>query len=368
MLTVIVKKEQSYPYPKWCVFNQAFHKTLSYLYKRYPSWLKDKEGDIKPEYWHTLNHLLRLANPNLVTIIYNPIHPCCIFSHFSLLFSSSLSHSILTIKPHPLPTTGMPRVSHSLIHFKVTFCVLTALFTVQNIHFMFCLSFSFLVIVFLISFSFNPNHKTSITSDHSTLDCSKGVLAAFSSVSDSSCTHRTIHCLKFLLPACPLDKIPRVLYAAQALQVLHQLKQTYRHNQVGELQGQNNTCYWYPLLTKKIPHHLEGDHRLLKVKLNPKSIDCLPVVPCSYLKVVQHGGGWTSLWQPRKSRHQRITSRSLWVTDPKCNPYSKHHEKTSVTCYEVTYQFTKGPFEQVKLVFSCLKDGIGVATPRNPQD
>ncbi|KNZ59513.1 hypothetical protein VP01_1714g3 [Puccinia sorghi] len=29
-----------------------------------------------------------------------------------------------------------------------------------------------------------------------------------------------------------------------------------------------------------------------------------------------------------------------------------HHEKTSVTCHQVTYQVTKGPFEQVTLVFS----------------
>ena len=47
-------------------------------------------------------------NPNLVTIIYNLIHPCCISSHFSLLFFLSLSSSF--------------NPNHKLNHFRPQVC------------------------------------------------------------------------------------------------------------------------------------------------------------------------------------------------------------------------------------------------------
>ena len=46
---LVRRKERTITLIHWCVLNQAFHKSLSYLYIRYPSWLKVKEGDIKPE-------------------------------------------------------------------------------------------------------------------------------------------------------------------------------------------------------------------------------------------------------------------------------------------------------------------------------
>ena len=46
---LVSRKERTITLIHWCVLNQAFHKSLSYLYIRYPSWLKVKEGDIKPE-------------------------------------------------------------------------------------------------------------------------------------------------------------------------------------------------------------------------------------------------------------------------------------------------------------------------------